>query len=329
MANDSLRHIWLSSQKSSDKWSSYLDIYDRSLAHLKNDRVAILEIGVQNGGFTEALARFFTNAEVIVGCDIDARCGEIKFDDPRIQICVGDASAETTFESIKGIHGSFDLIIDDGSHTSRDIITAFARYFPLLRSNGVFIVEDLHCSYWKEYEGGIFHPYSSINFFKKLADIVNSDHWGIQNSPHHLFCDEADHYDIVINDELLNSVQSVCFFDSVCIISKRSQSGTRLGARTVLAAQSKVADNLAFDQTAAIQSDQSGNVFSQFRLIGNRPVHDLFVQIAESQARLERTNPELAKRLATIESELENIKRGLSIRHRLKQFLAKVMRYDK
>jgi hypothetical protein len=65
---------------------------------------------------------------------------------------------------------------------SSDIIKSFALYFPRLAEGGLFIAEDLHCSYWEEFEGGLFDRNSSISFFKSLADIVNFQHWGVSKT---------------------------------------------------------------------------------------------------------------------------------------------------
>ena len=47
----------------------------------------------------------------------------------------------------------FDIIIDDGSHHSDDIIQAFRSLFDKLRPGGVYSVEDLHASYWESLGG--------------------------------------------------------------------------------------------------------------------------------------------------------------------------------
>ena len=60
--------------KVSDKWDSYLPVYDRLFALRKDDAIDLLEIGVQNGGSLEIMSQFFINAKRLVGCDIDPRC---------------------------------------------------------------------------------------------------------------------------------------------------------------------------------------------------------------------------------------------------------------
>ena len=103
----------------------------------------------------------------------------IHFDEPNIKFIVGDVNDEKIKHQIIQ-HSKFDIIIDDGSHQSDDIIKTFCNYFKHLKHEGVYIIEDLHCSYQREYMGGLFFPISSINFFKKLVDIINHEHWGIE-----------------------------------------------------------------------------------------------------------------------------------------------------
>ena len=50
---------------------------------------------------------------------------------------------------------SYDLILDDGSHHSSDIIHTFMNLAGLVSPGGTYIVEDLCCSYWREFGGGV------------------------------------------------------------------------------------------------------------------------------------------------------------------------------
>ena len=120
--------------KASDKWNLYMEIYEELFARLRGRAIDLLEIGVQNGGSLELWGKYFECARNLVGCDIDARCAGLSFDDPRIRVVVGDAGAEGTAQRILSAEGGFDVIIDDGSHRSGDIIRCFGRYF--LRAEG-------------------------------------------------------------------------------------------------------------------------------------------------------------------------------------------------
>jgi cephalosporin hydroxylase len=90
----SLKEIFLDhKQKKSDKWSLYINEWDRIFSPYRHQPINIFEIGIQNGGSLEIWATYFSNAKKIVGCDIDEKCKELVFDDPRITVYVGDANS--------------------------------------------------------------------------------------------------------------------------------------------------------------------------------------------------------------------------------------------
>jgi hypothetical protein len=47
-----------------------------------------------------------------------------------------------------------DILIDDGGHTMKQQIVTFEVLFDHVKQDGVYLVEDLHPSYWKEFGGG-------------------------------------------------------------------------------------------------------------------------------------------------------------------------------
>ncbi len=163
--------------KVSDKWASYLTFYDDLLANKKDQPVKMLEIGIQNGGSLETWSKYFVNADIIIGCDIDKNCEKLIYDDPRIKVVIGDACKSDAFKAIVGLAPSLDLIIDDGSHVSNDVINAFISYFPLLAPGGVYVVEDAHCLYLDDFGGGLTNEFGAYAFFKKLLDVVSYKFW--------------------------------------------------------------------------------------------------------------------------------------------------------
>ncbi|WP_261540739.1 glycosyltransferase, partial [Burkholderia multivorans] len=243
--------------KVSDKWSLYLAEYDRIFESYRSGEINLLEIGIQNGGSLEILSKYFERAKNIIGCDINPRCANLRYSDPRVSIVVGDANADRSEEVILSYADRFDIIVDDGSHTSADIVKSFLRYFPRLRNGGVFIVEDLHCSYWKEFGGGLYFPYSSISFFKKLVDVINSEHWGVDRKVDDFLRGFSAEYGCSLSREVLSTVYSVEFANSLCIIRKAAENS--LGRRVVVGQDASVVDEM-------LQlSGQSGGViaFSQ------------------------------------------------------------------
>jgi SAM-dependent methyltransferase len=225
--------------KVTDKWSRYLSEYDSLLAPYRNQPVRLLEIGVQNGGSLEIWSKFFEHGVKFIGCDIDPACAALKFNDPRIELIIGDANLNATEEMILASSSDFDIIIDDGSHRSGDIVRSFLKYFPVLKDNGLYVVEDIHASYWQEYEGGLFSPFSSISFFKRLVDVINHDHWGINRSPSDLLAGFSHQYEVTSNEEILQHIHSVEFINSLCIIRKSSPPENSLGTRIMAGTQAE------------------------------------------------------------------------------------------
>ena len=201
MQDATLRQLYEQHQgKVSDKWSIYLAEYDRLFSYYRQQPVRMLEIGIQNGGSLEVWSKYFRFADRLIGCDINPDCAKLTYEDPRISVIVGDANADDITEQVFARSEKFDIIIDDGSHTSSDIVRSFARYFPSIVDGGIFVAEDLHCSYWQGFEGGLFHPLSSIAFFKRLADIISHEHWGVPTARKEILAGFMQHYDFDIDD---------------------------------------------------------------------------------------------------------------------------------
>ncbi|CAI3788166.1 hypothetical protein AHFPHNDE_01839 [Pseudomonas sp. MM227] len=239
----------------SDKWESYLTKYDDLFSSYSKQRINMLEIGVQNGGSLEIWAKYFSMADSIVGCDINPLCADIAFSNGAIRFVPGDINAAETLWAIRKHASTFDIVIDDGSHVSSDIVHTFATLFPLLADNGTYVIEDLHCSYWSRFEGGLTANTSAMAFLKKLVDIVNFEHWGIPGSRQDLLApfDAA----IKLGDDELAQIHSVSFSNSICIIKKKSIENNSLGKRWVVGEIEDVAPSTKANGTYSKPETQS------------------------------------------------------------------------
>jgi cephalosporin hydroxylase len=121
-----------------DKWDHYFDIYERYFAQYVGKPVRVLEIGVSHGGSLQLWKSYFGPQARIVGIDIDPKCREYVED--QIDIRIFDQANP----AIAGL-GTFDIVIDDGSHRKSDQEASFKALWPSTR--GVFIVEDCHHTY--------------------------------------------------------------------------------------------------------------------------------------------------------------------------------------
>ena len=247
--------------KLSDKWTSYLDIYDDIFVDYEGKEVNVLEVGIQNGGSLEIYAAYFKNAINLVGCDINQNCHKLNFTDKRIKINVGDINDIDIINIIN--KNNYDIIIDDGSHSSRDIILTFANYFQNLNLGGVYIIEDLHASYWASCGGGIKHPFSSINFLKDLCDIINYENWGIEVKRKDLILKFQEYYSFEISELELSMIHSVQFYNSICVIRKKNPNNNKLGYRQFFGEEALIYDK-AYLENSLVPTNESGNKFSFF-----------------------------------------------------------------
>ena len=79
-------------------------------------------------------------------------------------------------QSILDEFGTPDIVLDDGSHRMSHILASFQFLYPRLAKNGIYMVEDLHTSYWEEYEGGLKKPSTFVEVCKNFVDDLNADH---------------------------------------------------------------------------------------------------------------------------------------------------------
>ena len=288
--------------KVSDKWELYLTEYDRLFAPYRDETISLLEIGIQNGGSLEIWSQYFPNASTLVGCDINPDCGNLSFDDPRISVVVGDATTPEVVANVLAQSAKFDLIIEDGSHISSDIVKAFALYFPSLKSGGLFVAEDLHCSYWSEYEGGIYHPYSSISFFKHIADMINHEHWGVEKKRTELIAGFKELNNIELSESILAEISSVEFVNSVCIVRKSNKNLNYLGDRVIAGLRELVVSgHLPLLGTEQKSSDQTSNVWSTLPAAPAELFQQLRTDVQAKQAEAEQLRTDVQAKQAEAE----------------------------
>jgi len=228
--------------KVSDKWSSYLKYYDDLLRPLQDAPVSLLEIGVQNGGSLETWSRFFRNGENFIGCDIDPNCGNLQYDDPRIKVIVGDANVIGTLQAIKSVKEELDIVIDDGSHRSIDILNSFVNYFPMVKPGGVYVIEDTHTLYQMQFGGGIMNDFSAYAFFKKLIDVIGFQFWTQDLAIATLF---QTFFPIGQVPEFINSgwIESIEFRNSIITVRK-----------SMVATHNKLGDRVLVGDSAQVQT---------------------------------------------------------------------------
>lgn len=230
----------------SDKWDLYLRVYESIFSSHRNRKISLLEIGIQNGGSLEIWEKYFKSAKIIVGCDIEKKCAELIYESSKVKLAIGDVNEKTTQNLIFSYSRKYDIIIDDGSHRSSDIVNAFCALFSSLSLGGIYVVEDLHCSYWKGWEGGLNETKSAISFFKLLVDMLNHEHWEPEMQRRQILMESC--FDFV-DEKVLGEIHSIRFYNSMCVIEKKQEKENTLGVRHVVGFNETVCNVKQLDGT--------------------------------------------------------------------------------
>ncbi len=131
---------------------SYGPTYEKILSKLKSqDSPDILEIGISSGAFLQVMSEYIPHANIY---GIDIMLDTVKFgkDNPSIKMFEINA---TTKNGPTIINKTYDLIIDDASHSPHDQIETFEIFAPYVKARGTYVIEDIQ-------------PNNDINRFKDV-----------------------------------------------------------------------------------------------------------------------------------------------------------------
>lgn len=147
----------------SDRYHGYTRLYEQHLAAWRYQPLALLEIGVESGASLRMWREYFPHAK-IYGLDRDPSCQAQATEG--IDVFIGDQSDPSCLAEVVGRTGPLDVVIDDGSHMGEHQIASFECLFPHMRAGGLYVVEDLHTSYWGLSARG------AVAYFQALVDAV-------------------------------------------------------------------------------------------------------------------------------------------------------------
>ena len=160
--------------KSTKDWTGFLEIYSNYFKDYKDKEINILEIGIDKGESLKIWRKYFTRAKI---CGIDII--DIKFQIEGVDLIKADQTDEKTLKEICDKYKGFDIIIDDGGHHSKQIVTSLNFLFDYLKDNGLYIVEDLQTSYFPRFGGSRLNlkkKTTAMNYLKSIADSINYEH---------------------------------------------------------------------------------------------------------------------------------------------------------
>jgi cephalosporin hydroxylase len=148
---------------------SYLNLYEQLLSNKKYTAKNILEIGICTGGSIKLWKDYFVNAENIYGLDnkdeetlfkevgYDLNIHDVKdlwnhIRDPKVSLLTSSDAYDSTFvtNTFAENNITFDVVVDDGPHTLESMIKCIDLYCPLLKDDGILIIEDVQDWAWIE-----------------------------------------------------------------------------------------------------------------------------------------------------------------------------------
>ena len=155
------------------KWHHYIPLYAQYFCRFRASPVRFLEIGVFRGGSLQMWRKYFGENAIIYGIDSDSECA--KLNGLSAQVRIGSQDDPEFLRQVVDEMGGIDVILDDGSHQAKHQIKSFKYLFPRMNRGGVYMVEDLHTSFWRGYGGGYGRQ---SNFFGFSSDLINDmHHW--------------------------------------------------------------------------------------------------------------------------------------------------------
>lgn len=192
---------------------NYLDIYARHLDRFKDRRFVLVDAigGYQyrdRGGESLRMWSDYFPMATIVGIDLyEKMLDQIK---ANVHLYKCDQNSESGLKKIFEIEGAPTVFIDDFSHINGPTIETFRIVFPMLKSGGIYIVEDIEGSWYKDhgYGGTINHhdmeAKTIINYFRWMLNALNR-----KFIPHHDM------------ETWTDEIESMHFYTNTIIIHKK------------------------------------------------------------------------------------------------------------
>jgi hypothetical protein len=262
----------------------YAEVYERFLAARRLEPIRLLELGVWKGASLRMWEAYFPNAEII---GIDNLPDVVQQKLERAEVLIGDAADAAFLTSAvdRFAEGKIDIVVDDCGHVLDQQIRSFEKLFPLLDAGGLYFVEDVSGSRFKDGNPGALPFLAFLDYSWNLAqqttffeDTSVSTFHNIREIGR-LSPAERDRLGISVwNREL----EGVYYFGNLCVFEKRRKQ-RELG-------DLRHTDRLRPGSGIGFQLEQSGSS-SQRPGLDDSEVEKLefkFHDIVESLADLER-----------------------------------------
>jgi demethylmacrocin O-methyltransferase len=144
----------------------YLPIYEQYLDGTRLSIKSLLELGIFKGSSLRMWSEYFPNA-IIHGLDINV---DRSLASERIKIYEGDSGEVYVANQFED--NAFDVIVNDASHLPPHQILSLCWFWPKLKKDGLFFIEDIGCHDWLRYFAPLKPIIYEINKGGKPDDIL-------------------------------------------------------------------------------------------------------------------------------------------------------------
>lgn len=163
-------------------YHKYDEHYPMFIEKFRDSEINLFEIGLDAGKSMKVWEQYLPHAK-IWGMDISK-----EYQTNRCNVFIGDQSNIEDLKRVTTLVPKCNVIVDDGSHVPEHQLKTFYYLFEhMLDWGGVYIIEDVECSYWKSnskvygYETGHLNL---IDYFTTLNHKIHSHYNNEQNELH-------------------------------------------------------------------------------------------------------------------------------------------------
>ncbi len=138
----------------------YTETYSSYLETFRGKDLNLLEIGVACGSSLKTWSAYLGDRSSIIGVDIRKECQSLCRSVANIRILIADAADYSTDDT-------FDVIVDDGSHVSKDIVLSWQNLWRQVRPGGFYFIEDMRCTHDDGYRRNFTFPKADSDFDRR------------------------------------------------------------------------------------------------------------------------------------------------------------------
>lgn len=152
-------------EKGTDKSSlshNYSPYYEMFFGPLRNEPLSIMELGVYSGASVRAWKEYFPNANIF-GVDVTYHP---QINEDRVFMIEADLSKQEDIDRLSVV--PYDIIVDDAAHRGDHQVACFRTLFQSLKPGGLYIIEDILCSYDERWND----PINFMDFLRTLPGAV-------------------------------------------------------------------------------------------------------------------------------------------------------------